>query len=1296
MHKRISRALIHISWFALVSVIVITTMLISLIWVTSSNLDDLRPKVLEWVHVTTGQPIEVENLAVEWRGIIPHLNLTDIEVLDQNSHKSLTHLDQANLSIDLYHSLINWKPTVGHLELSGLNVDLLHKKDGTVSLLELTTEASSGDEFTRWLLEQPHLKITNSKIRWHEKEQQHQPISLSNVDLELTNKSLTNTHHLVGSTILDNNEGGVEFQLSITGDPQTSDWDAVLNLTTQEFNFSSYLPADINEKLQMALQADTFSLDHARLNSSTNISWIKADISDVKGDFSLKSATPIYSISGEFTAKKTPAKNWLLTTPEVTIVAQDHQWQPFSIGFLIPADFSQENPAIDAAINNLKVEDMLTLSPELIKNSVDNFKPKGVLNNLRIQYDQKNTQMPILIDGEFSNVQTLAYEKIPGFNNLSGKFHSNMDLFSVDLDSRNLIVNSLSKIGELDPPIRLEKLAGEMNWTKLDQGWNISIPQLTLSNTDLEFQLTGMIKNDSVSSPFLDLQGTFFRGNVEPAVKSIPSNLLQHVVKEWLNRSILSGHLTGGNAIFRGKLDEFPFENDQQGLFEVRLNAEDGILDYFEGWPRIEEITAEVLFNSHKMIITSPSAKINGAEVSNVTVEIPELNTKKHHLLITGNAKGDMKQGLHFINNSPLRSTVGKQFDHMKISGILNLDLNIDIPISNPNRLKIQGKVHLRKNTLQLESLDIKIKGLTGDFIFDQNSRQAKDLKARLYESAISIDLDINKSKKDPKSDVRISGLADKNYITNRMLQVGMQRDQLKVLESINGTTAWQAQLAMPSNIGSLNEEIGLVITSNLKGLNIHAPAPLGKDNSEERSLKISTTLSKQVNRQIGFEYGQIVKGKIRVASDEIDNTHVKNIELYFGKGKLPGYNDKKYFVHAEGNIPKVDVSAWNDFIDRHTDKNSLTTPTEDLLTFTISIDHLIAADQSFKNNHVLGMSTAKTWELQIENKSTSGSISLPYNLKTQAVKADFEQLSIASEKDKKQSEQLNPKDIPEMFITSKQFQYNDLKLGSLELHTQPVSNGLSIGKLTLSSPAVAVDVKGDWINQKNNQRSKFIINANGPTLRPMLEQFGFGVSGIEGGQTNISIDAAWNGAPAEFDLAKTKGKLHLDVGEGRFAEVKNNVGKVFGLLSIQSLGRRLSLDFDDIFDEGFTFDKISGDFDIDKSNAYTNNLEMTGPSANINVSGRVGLSKQDYDQLITITPSVADSLPVASALFGPVGAGVGAAILIVEKIIPAIPNAIDKVLEMQYTLKGSWENPLVEQLKIVKNNQNATGFPSN
>ncbi|MGR9093163.1 MAG: YhdP family protein, partial [Gammaproteobacteria bacterium] len=196
-----------------------------------------------------------------------------------------------------------------------------------------------------------------------------------------------------------------------------------------------------------------------------------------------------------------------------------------------------------------------------------------------------------------------------------------------------------------------------------------------------------------------------------------------------------------------------------------------------------------------------------------------------------------------------------------------------------------------------------------------------------------------------------------------------------------------------------------------------------------------------------------------------------------------------------------------------------------------------------------------------------------------------------------------------------------------------------------------------------------------------LLARFNYAVANIDGGATEIEINSAWEGMPSEFALEKLQGSFHLRVDEGRFLDIDPGGGRLFGLLSLQTLPRRLSLDFNDLFRKGFSFDRIEGAFELDHGNAYTNSLLMDGPAARIDVSGRTGLADKDYDQRVTVTPALSDSIPVAGAFFGPAGIGVGAVLYLGQKMFKSIPEQVDKFLSREYSITGGWSQPLIERI---------------
>ena len=75
-----------------------------------------------------------------------------------------------------------------------------------------------------------------------------------------------------------------------------------------------------------------------------------------------------------------------------------------------------------------------------------------------------------------------------------------------------------------------------------------------------------------------------------------------------------------------------------------------------------------------------------------------------------------------------------------------------------------------------------------------------------------------------------------------------------------------------------------------------------------------------------------------------------------------------------------------------------------------------------------------------------------------------------------------------------------------------------------------------------------------------------------------------WRGAPLSPHYPSMQGQLHVDVGAGQFLKADPGAAKLLGVLSLQSLPRRLTLDFRDLFSAGFAFDFVRGDVEAVRS----------------------------------------------------------------------------------------------------------------
>ena len=75
----------------------------------------------------------------------------------------------------------------------------------------------------------------------------------------------------------------------------------------------------------------------------------------------------------------------------------------------------------------------------------------------------------------------------------------------------------------------------------------------------------------------------------------------------------------------------------------------------------------------------------------------------------------------------------------------------------------------------------------------------------------------------------------------------------------------------------------------------------------------------------------------------------------------------------------------------------------------------------------------------------------------------------------------------------------------------------------------------------------------------------------------------------------------------------------MLGLISLQSLPRRLTLDFRDIFSDGLAFDSIEGKLAIRKGHAHDRPLRIDGPAAQIEMQGETDLKNETQDLQVVV-----------------------------------------------------------------------------
>ena len=203
-------------------------------------------------------------------------------------------------------------------------------------------------------------------------------------------------------------------------------------------------------------------------------------------------------------------------------------------------------------------------------------------------------------------------------------------------------------------------------------------------------------------------------------------------------------------------------------------------------------------------------------------------------------------------------------------------------------------------------------------------------------------------------------------------------------------------------------------------------------------------------------------------------------------------------------------------------------------------------------------------------------------------------------------------------------------------------------------------------------------------TRAPTLVALGYDPV-VQGEKASVTLDLFWPGGPSDDFLNAAGGRVVVNLDKGRFLPVEPGSGRLVGLLSIAALRRRLGFDFSDVVDEGLAFDRVQGEFRLDRGNAFTCNLGLQGPATDVGILGRVSIPDRSYDQLAVVRPHVSDALAVGGFMGGPV---VGSTVLLISQIFR---KPLSTLGESYYRVGGGWDDPVVT--KVQKSDVDLTPF---
>lgn len=1222
-------------------------------WWLLPRLNDYRDALADMLGDALQIPVQIDTVTGGREGWRLALRLRGVTLHDPQTGATLAHFSRATATLNLWQSLREWRPAFRHIRLEGVNLTLEQGQDGTPRLRAdagSMETASTLSEVARWLFTVGRLEIFGEQLTL---------LRPDGTVLRLLHpwfqmRDTRNVRQLVFTAELPA-ELGERLQFTVDRTPNPSDrWQGRFAFHADRLNLAGWpLPLP-------------FTAGQASINVQGD--WQDWRPVRVAGQLRLQQAAldpqPRFAL----------LHHWLDRQPDSVLEfsgdQQESGWQwqgqtrfSDSAGRRVAqstAQLRQTGAVWQGSFHDLRAEDTLAwLTPWLGEPAQRWLIPldlRGTLPDITVQLDP--------VAGSFSATMQLKelvsrpVHRLPGLAGLTGTLTVSPDGGRLELDSRQLTVDAA---GLLRAPITLDTLKGVLNWQHSAQGWTLDSPGIELANSDLNGRFWGSVTLPDAGEPTLDLRGQY-QLQIGAVRRYLPFTAIPPGGFAWLDQALVSGRATAGDFTLRGRPGRFPFDHDE-GLFETRFQVQDAVLDYMPGWPRLEQVQATVAFRNRTLQVEANGGRLLDAHVERINARIDDL--AKSVVQVKGRAKGPSASLWRAFQNSPAARDLSEDLPSPRWAGTSSLDLELSIPLDpRPNR--VRGRVGLLDNSLTLPAWNLALGRLRGEVRFTESGLEAKDLRAVLRGEPIRLDLNLAGREGRRELQTRLRG------------RLGMHTlfGAATALEPyLNGKSHWEALLTIPTGRRDRRDtapSFALEMNSDLRGMAVQLPEPLGKPADVDRPLKMTVQSREHHALELTLDYGAETQAALALGGWP-DDLHLERGELRINAGaaivpETPGLTVvahlPRWTLAASPDLPEAPLSATGTGLNQ----------------IDARIDELLIAGQVFPNVALHARREPGGLHIALDGKMLAGHVIAPDQpTSQQPVSVELQRLYLRRVSDNAATgkAESDPRQLPPLVLTADDLRLNDAALGQLRLTALPQSDGACRIDLNVRSEQQQISASSEWRRTLVGYASRLQATLHSPALGETLAAFGYPGMGIARGKTEAELIAQWPAALADVALDRIDGALSFQVGPGQLLDIDPGVGRMVGLFNVQNLIRRLSLDFSDLFQPGMGFDQISGVITFKHGQAYTDNLQIDAPAAQIQVQGRIGLQTRDYDQRITVTPQLGGALPLAGALAG--GPAVGAAVFLAERLLQ---KGIEQVTRYRYALKGSWDDPVLESLQ--------------
>jgi len=1280
------------------------------------QIEKSKASVERLISARIGVDVAMDDLRVSWTGIRPEFEVDGLRFNGPDKSKPLLQIAKIRGELS-WNSFYHLAPYFHELYFEGAQIYAERDKKGLINIAGIPTHGNSNDYgFENWLLAQNEIEVNNVEIFWADQLNKKLSTSVQIQNLALSNGIRSHKASLQTTTPWANGPIQIEANFVHHLGGQAGNWrDWIGNI--------SWDVADLN----LSQIAKEFTLPlHALEGKLSSKGKLKIDNGQPDGGATFIAADNLVIqlaknedgiALGRLETNLTQENDGGL----ISVTTKTFAWRDIDssktapLENLSPMTFAWSPPGSDGEIKEFRfsspkilVEDVALFALNLplskkVHQWIKASRADGELQNLDIRWSEsksslsalnipggwfKSNKLDFSISAKLVNLGFIGIDKsMPSVSNLSGFISADQNQGSFSINSSDLEI----KINDLlvDPKIQLDRASGQVTWSKKKGNWVVNAKQLALSNPEIDTTLNINYVIGAAKKPdFMTLDMDFARADLATAYRYLPLGMGKEA-RQYLSKAFTAGTIQKGSLHIKGDPNGVPFPNSGDGEFTLNLPIVGAtfypvpLLPSNLGvWSAFSKVNGVLAMQNANLKVDISKANFKDVQLNQFHAEIPNVSAKQLMLSVNGNAQGDAPQMLEYLFASPFAKKQNKIEKNLRVSGPINLDLGLKIPLSTNDDTGVDIKLDLAGNKAQWANLP-PLENLKGKIRITEVNPEFENVTATFLGGS----LNISSSPSAPgKQNFNITGAITANFIKDYLVKT-LKNEASPILEAMSGSAKYEGTLSFNKTGSETN------LKFDLRNWASAAPMPakklMGTPMTGQVIFKTATSNEAGSNR---FSWTGKFGDLYTVQGDMNSNDEMR---YALGIGAPANLSQAGFQMNLASN--ELDMDAWLDFFGKQKKQSNTpqtTSPETTSVNLTAQVKKLILFDRIWQDLNLSASNKTNAWQLRLNspliagqmqyqepnNANPSGLVS--GNLSRLKVPDEFtpviEATKVAQKTNAVVKSKLSPNSIPSLDLTIDDLNWSKAHLGQTKLKTKTSNNLLTIESIQFNNPQSNSITTGQWIGATPNQaeHSSMNIDLDVKDAGRIIANWSTQKS-VEGGQGKLTANAEWDGSPFSPKYETLAGKVNLNLEKGRLLEVDTSGAQILDVLSLQSLFRFATLDLQgslgNIVSKGTPFNNINASFDLSNGLAQTKQFTMSLDQARVAMVGQINIPKQTQDLRVTIFPTIdATAGSLAAFAINPI---VGLGALVGQYLIT---NQINRNLQSDYLIQGSWDKPEV------------------